>query len=172
MTSRPPIRNAIQDLVLPLAVVVLTALQAVPSIFEAWGNDVYAHGAPLACVIWLAPQVWWRMINRHAPAQPRLIWLGLALLLCVIGTMTELRVLQHLALACSITGAFGWRFFGFVTNATALAWLPASGWFLSHWKSSGLVGWERPVFAFILAIFLLARVSYASRASHANSPKP
>ena len=172
MTLCPSTRQALQALALPLAVLALTAWQALPSLTEAWGNDLYARGAPLACAVWLALQVWWRFKNRRTPAPPNLIWLGLALLLCVAGVMTELRVLQHLALACALVGAFGWRCGGLVALATALAWLPASGWFLSHWKCAGLVGWERPAFASSLAVFLLACARFTPSPAHYKPSKP
>ena len=172
MTPRPLTRNALQAMALPLAVVALTVWQALPSLNEAWRDDLYSRGAPLACAIWLAPQVWWQIKNRHSPAPPGLAWIGLALLLCVTGAITELRVLQHLALASALTGAFGWRFSGLVTLATALAWIPATGWFLSHFKCAGLVGWERPAFASTLTICLLVRARFTRHASHATAPKP
>ncbi|MEI7911816.1 MAG: hypothetical protein WCK77_19465 [Verrucomicrobiota bacterium] len=169
MTSVPPTRNAQHGMALPLTVLALTAWQALPTLAAAWHNDLYARGAALAGVIWLAPQGWWWFKQRHCPAPPNLTWLAVALVLCATGTVTELRVCEHLALATAFAGAFGWRFVGFVTTATALAWLPASGWFLSHWTTAGLVGWERPVLASSLALFLLVR----GRFTHpATQPTP
>ncbi len=169
MTPSPPTRNLLQSFTLPIAVLALSAWQALPTITEAWRYDLYARGAPLACAIWLIPQIWWRFSFRHTPIAPRAAWLGLAMLLCIAGAMTELRVLQHLALASALAGTFGWRFSGFVTIATALTWLPASGWFMSHWKNAGLVGWERPVLASSLGVFLLVRARCKRQSFHANS---
>ncbi|MEI7954112.1 MAG: hypothetical protein WCJ66_02970 [Verrucomicrobiota bacterium] len=172
MTLIFPTRNLLQSLTLPIAVLALSAWQALPTITEAWSSDLYARGAPLACAIWLIPQIWWRVSYRHSPIAPRTAWLGLAVLLCIAGAMTELRVVQHLALACALAGTFGWRFSGFVTIATSLAWLPASGWFVSHWKNAGLAGWERPVLASSLGVFLLVRARCKRQSFHVNSHQP
>lgn len=64
-------------------------------------------------------------------------------------------VLQHLALAAAVPGLLGLRLGGLIAFTAAAAWLPASGWFLSQWKVSGFVGWERPAFAVVMALPLL-----------------
>ncbi|MEI6674116.1 MAG: hypothetical protein WCO57_02955, partial [Verrucomicrobiota bacterium] len=57
------------------------------------------------------------------------------------------------------------------TTLAALAWLPASGWFLSHWKTGGLGGWERPALAAMMALLLLTLSrAPASSTPHALAP--
>jgi hypothetical protein len=163
-------------LILPLAVLGLAAWHALPSLAEAWSDDLYARGAPLACGIWLAPQGWLFLKHRKFPATACLTWLALSLLLSVGGAMTGLRVLHHLALATAVPGVGGLRLAGLATTAAAPAWLPATGWFLSHWKSGGLAGWERPAFAASMALVLLGLTRLTHKPSHAtprsNLPNP
>ena len=172
MTPVPPTRKPLQAMALPLAVLALTAWQALPTIFAAWGNDLYARGAPLACAIWLAPQAWWQFKLRPAPAPPCLAWLGLALALCAAGTVTELHAFQHLALVAALAGVLGWRLGGALTSAAAVAWLPASGWFLSHWKTAGLAGWERPALASSLAVCLVLGARFVPASPTVKPPNP
>jgi hypothetical protein len=168
MNAESHTRTGSLGLALPLAVLGLAAWHALPTLSEAWGNDLYARGAALACGIWLAPQGWLLFQNRKSPTLPSLAWLAVCLLLCAAGTMTGLRVLHHLALATAVPGVLGLRLGGLVTTAAAPAWLPASGWFLSHWKSGGLVGWERPAFAASMAVLLLVLVRHSPKPPHSE----
>ncbi|MEI6654176.1 MAG: hypothetical protein WCP45_05355 [Verrucomicrobiota bacterium] len=59
-----------------------------------------------------------------------------------------------------------------VAVVAALAWLPASGWFLSHWQVGGLSGWERPVVASLMAFFLLALSRVSHCPPHSSPPAP
>ena len=157
---------------LPLAVLGLAAWQALPTLVEAWGNDLYTRGAPLAFGLWLAPQGWVFFQQRHLAPKPCLAWLGISLLLCTAGSMTSLRVLHHLALATALPGLLGLGLAGCVTTAAAAAWLPATGWLLSHWKTGGLAGWERPAFASIMALVLLACSRFCLPHPHSAPPAP
>jgi hypothetical protein len=150
----------------------LTAWKAFPTLAEAWQHDLYARGAPLAFAIWLATQAWLFFKNRGQSTDQGIAWLGFSLLLCAAGSLSGLRVLHHLALATAVPGLLGLRFAGLATTAAALAWLPASGWFISHWKSGGLTGWERPVFVTFLSIILLVRFQTAPKTLHSNLPQP
>lgn len=170
--KEPPSPSGIAGLALPLAVLGLTAWVAFPTLAEAWQHDLYARGAPLAFAIWLATQGWLFFKNRsHATAQS-MAWLGLALFLCMAGSLSGLRVLHHLALATAVPGLLGLKFAGLTTTAASLAWLPATGWFISHWKSGGLSGWERPVVVAILSIILLASVRTTANPPPSNQPQP
>lgn len=99
-------------------------------------------------------------------------WLGLSLFLCMAGSLSGLRVLHHLALATAVPGLLGLKFAGLVTTAASLAWLPATGWFISHWKSGGLSGWERPVVVAIFSLILLASVRTTPNPPPPNHPHP
>jgi hypothetical protein len=155
----PAQRSSFSGIALPLATSALAAWQAVPSLIEAWRTDLYSRGAPLAFFIWLVPLAIVFFKQRAAPGPG---WIGLSLLLCAAGSMAGVNLLQHLALATAVAGLSGLRFYGFVTTAASAAWLPASGWFLSHMKSGGFAGWERPVFAVLMALVVVAATSKPS----------
>ena len=142
-------------MVLPLAILGIAVCNALPSLIEAWRVDLYAHGAAIAFMIWLIPSAW-RFLKQRQFTRPCLVWLAIALVLGTAGSMSDLRVLHHLALATAVAGAFGWRTSGILLLAAAATWLPATGWLLSHWLSGGLAGWERPLSAILLSILLLA----------------
>ncbi len=168
---------------LPLAMLGLAVWQAFPTLIEAWSHDLYARGAPLAFAIWIATQGWLFFKNRHLPAPASVAWLAASMMLCTAGAMSGLRVLHHLALACAVAGLPGRHARATVaplftpaaaltkltilgiTAVTVLAWLPASGWLLSHWRAGGLGGWERPALAALMALFLLTL-------SRASAPPP
>ncbi len=150
MKPSPP--SSFSGIALPLATSALAAWQAVPSLIEAWRTDLYSRGAPLAFFIWLVPL---SIVFFKQRATPGLAWIGLSLFLCAAGSMGGVNLLLHLALATAVTGLSGLRLSGIVTTMAAAAWLPASGWFLSHLKSGGLAGWERPVFAALVALLIV-----------------
>ena len=156
MNSTHPSPTASFGFALPLAVLGLTLYNALPSLAEAWAHDIYSRGALPAFVIWLAAPVG-LFFQRRPFSKPCMVWLAISVALGVAGSLSDLRVLHHLALATAIPGVFGLRVSGLVLVAAAPTWLPASGWlFLSHWKAGGLIGWERPVCSAILAVLLLA----------------
>ena len=163
---RPPAK--LQQLALPLAVLGLATWNALPTLVEAWQCDLYARGAPLAFAIWLAPQAWLVGNGRHSPLRPGLAWMVVSLILGVVGSMSGLRVLHHLAFAAAVPGVLGLRAAGLLVLAAAPAWLPATGWFVSHLKAGGLAGWERPAYAALAAVFLLVFTRRSANALHAN----
>ena len=158
-------------LALPLAILGIAACNALPSLAEAWRVDLYARGAAIAFAIWLIPSAW-RIFQQRGFAKPCLVWLALALVLGTAGSMSDLRVLHHLALATAVAGAFGWRSPGLVLLVAAVTWLPATGWFLSHLMSGGLAGWERPLGSTLLSILLLAITLPSHTQLLPNPPKP
>ena len=164
----PPAK--LHELALPLAVLGLAAWNALPTLVEAWQCDLYARGAALAFGIWLIPQGWLVIKGRHTPFHPCLAWIAVSLVLGVAGSMSGLRVLHHLAFAIAVPGVLGLRTSGLLVIAAAPAWLPATGWFVSHWKAGGLAGWERPAYSTILAIFLLVFSHRRAKDIHANLP--
>ena len=151
---------------MPAAVLVLTSWHALPSLFAAWGNDLYARGAALGFALWLAILV--LVVFKQAPAAPSTAWMLVALALCAAGSMGSLRVLQHLALAAAVAAFPGGFARGWIIVLAALAWLPASGWFLSHLKTGGLGVWERPLAALVVCAPLLASL----RHPRSSSPQP
>jgi hypothetical protein len=155
---------------LPLAVLGLTAWHALPTLVQAWGSDLYAAGAPLAFGLWLASQGWLYFKHRSLAAHPCMVLLVVSLLLCAAGSMCGLRVLQHLALATAVPALSGWKPGACVTMVAAPAWLPATGWFLSHWKSGGLAAWERPAFAGLMALLLVVLARFCDPPSHPQPP--
>ncbi len=150
MKPSPP--SSFSAIALPLATSALAAWQAVPSLIEGWRTDLYSRGAPLAFLIWLVPLA---IVFFKQRAAPGLGWIGLSLFLCAAGSMGGVNLILHLALATALAGLSGLRLSGIVTTMAAAAWLPASGWFLSHLKSGGLAGWERPVFAALVALLIV-----------------
>lgn len=150
---KPPTPSSPPGIALPLATSALAAWQAVPSLIDGWRTDLYSRGAPLAFLIWLVPLA---IVFFKQRAAPGLGWIGLSLFLCAAGSMGEVNLLLHLALATAIAGLSGLALSGFVATLAAAAWLPASGWFLSHLKSGGLAGWERPVFAALVALLIVS----------------
>jgi hypothetical protein len=119
---------------LPLAVLGLAAWQGAAGLVAAWGNDLYARGAPWAFGLWLATAVLAR--PRGSESRP-LVWVAVSLLCCVAASISGLQVMNHLALAIAV-------------------WLPASGWFISRWITGGLSGWERPLAALACGFAILA----------------
>ncbi len=162
----------IRGLALPLATLGLCAWHALPSLAAAWGNDLYSRGAVAAFVIWLASHY---VISRHSALRTNSnhAWIIVSLLLCIAGSMCELRALQHLALAAAVPGVFGLGFTGIPLLAAAATWMPASGWFISHMKAGGLIGWERPAAAAISALayaFLIRRFRASQVHQSLNKP--
>ena len=155
ITTRTPAASA-SVMALPVATLALAIWQAVPALVEAWQDDLYARGAPLAFVIWLGLFALYFLRIRERILTPRTEWIAVSLFLCAAGSMSGLRVLQHLALAAAIPGLLGLRFTGFIAVASAVTWLPASGWFLSHWQAGGLLGWERPLLSLLTGAVLIA----------------
>ncbi len=145
-------------LALPAGVLALTAWKAYGPMMIACRDDIYANGVPLALAVWLLPQAW--IFHRDRGKEPSSIsplLLGGALLLCVAGSMSSLRILVNLALACAVPGFFrlGWST-AIPTLLFAPVWLPATGWFISKVKTGGLDGWERPLAALAGSLLVLA----------------
>lgn len=171
MNPAPRSTTSTLGLALPLAILGIAACNALPSFTEACRHDLYAHGAAVAFAIWLAPSLW-RILMQRASIRPCLLWLVLALVLGTAGSMSDLRILHHLALAAAVAGAFGWRTSGLLILAASATWLPATGWILSHWMSGGLTGWERPLGATLLSILLLALTRSPHTQPLQNHPEP
>lgn len=156
-------------MMLPLAVVGLSLWHAFPSLFEAWSVDLYARGAASAFVIWLAilgiPSICKKMLH-----EPFLAWSAISLVLIALGAMTEIRAVHHLALAFAVTGTMGLKISGLLSVAAAITWMPAAGWVISHWKTDGLVGWERPTIAlFMISPLAVISCRSSQRAKSRNS---
>lgn len=108
----------------------------------AWRHSPFDRLGWLALGIWLAPTLVSAFRYRAVEPLPLkrrdalLCWL--ALLVCLIGILTDMHCLKHaaLALACAaITPAF--RFWG-LWFALSLAWMPALGWLLGGIPSLGV----------------------------------
>ena len=115
-----------------------------PSLLEAWSHDSYSRGGPAAFGIWILVLAGVFLLPRGNGNCHGVSWIMIAAACCAAGSMADLRVLHHLALACSLTGLAGMGLSGLLSVAAALAWMPAAGWFLSRFFPGGLVGWERP----------------------------
>ncbi len=156
MKSIPPISDAFKDLLPGLFLSILTAVLALPSLWDAWQNDLYAYGGFIAFLVWLSSlgmASFWRC---HVRRDRSTFWIILAALLCMAGSMTSLRVCHHLALACALSGLARPPRQGWLAAAAALSWLPASGWLISRVSVGGLAGWERPTLAAMTAIIWLS----------------
>lgn len=142
-----------------LGISVLAAYLSAPSLLEAWQHDGYSRGGLAAFGIWFLVLAGVRFLPNANSHRHAVLWTVLAALCCAAGSMADLRVLYHLGLACALTGFAGFGSSGVMAVALAVAWMPATGWFLSRVFSGGLVGWERP--AAVLAgflVFLIAAV--------------
>lgn len=154
---------------MPAAVVALASYHALPTLLAAWGSDLYCRGAPLSFAIWLA-LLGVVVFKQTTPTQASTVWILVSLGLCVAGAMGGLRVFHHLALAASVVAFLGTFAQGLLGMIAAVAWLPASGWFLSHLKMGGLSGWERSLTALLLCLPLLVFLRYSRRlATHTTS---
>lgn len=158
-----PSKSELHGLALPLAVLALAAWNAVPPLIGAWRDDLYARGALPAFGIWLAVPVWLFFRKRPFAVHPCFFWLVLALLFSMAGSMTGLRVLHHLSLTVAVPGLVGLRIGGIATALAALAWLPVTGWLLSHYIAGGLAGWERPLYASIMGLLFFGFTRMVAR---------
>ena len=144
-----------KDLLPGLFLSILSAVLALPSLWDAWQNDRYATGGLIAFLIWLSSLVIASYWLRRVRGDRSTFWIILAALLCMAGSMTSLRVCHHLALACALSGLAVTTKHGWLAAAVALSWLPASGWLISRVFVGGLAGWERPTLAATIAIIWL-----------------
>lgn len=172
MTTNAQSPPARRGLLLPLAVLALAAWYALPSLSDAWRNDLYSRGGLLAFLIWLMPQGYILGKSLRSNNNASLAWSAIALFLSATGAMSDLNILQQLALAAAVPGVLGVRWLGLTTSAAALGWLPATGWLLSHWHVGGLGGWERPAFAALLALLLMMQFRLACQPTPTPQPQP
>jgi hypothetical protein len=142
----------------------LSCVLALPSLWQAWCDDRYSVGGGIAFLLWLV-SLWLAADPLHRRARQRVMpWIVLATLLCMLGSMTSLRICHHLALATAfgslvVPALLRWLLTGF-----ALCWIPATGWILSRFTLGGLNGWERPALAsisIILSLYLVRRMKKA-----------
>lgn len=144
-----------------IAILLIAAYLSTPSLLEAWRHDGYSRGGPAAFGIWLSALAGFRFLPRSNGRRHPVIWTVLAASCCAAGSMTDLRVVCHFGLACALTGIAGFGISGVMALALGLAWMPATGWFLSGAFTGGLVGWERP--AAVLAGSFVCMITAACR---------
>jgi hypothetical protein len=132
---------------------VLSAVLALESLWNAWWHDPYSAGGFLAFLIWLSLL---GIASYRLGGQGNTFCVVLSALLCIVGSITSLRVCHHLAFACALCGLAVPIKYGWLAAVAALSWLPATGWFVSRFFAGGLAGWERPTACIILAsVFII-----------------
>lgn len=139
------------SLILPAATMILCSSLAIPSLLAASQNDLYSKGSILAFIIWLLPQIFLFIKKIDKTKRHSNFWIIMSLGLSILSTITQLRVISHLAMAASITGFCGNRYSGLLTFGASIAWFPAAGWIASRFVTGGLAGWERPLFCAIIS---------------------
>ncbi len=134
---------------------ILNAVLALPSLWSAWWHDLYAAGGFSAFLIWISSIVIASYRLRHLGWSRNTFWIVFSALLCIVGSMTSLRVCHHLALACALCGFITSTKQVWLLAVAALSWLPASGWLISRFSVGGIAGWERPILSTIASMVLL-----------------
>jgi hypothetical protein len=98
----------------------------------SWLHAPAARYAWIAFLIWIMPVVWHLVecvtSNEDKGYQP--IFLGLAVVITLAGTLGSLNALKHVGLAFAIAGMLPFRLENLLWLVTAVAWLPASGYAL------------------------------------------
>lgn len=140
---------------LSMAVLVLSAYLALPSLVDAWRHDLYSRGGAAAFAVWITALIAsWFPLRRKAGVAST-IWPVCAALLCALGSMSSLRVLYHAALVVALVSCPRLAVRpGMLAALGALAWLPSAGWIISRFQAGGLAGWERPMMAGMFCILL------------------
>jgi hypothetical protein len=132
------------------AVAALTALGA-GNLLNAWRHSPYDAWGWVALLVWLAP-----LGRRHGAGEPLLLWSYAGLALALLGQLVEMNTLKYAGFATAVA-AFApmrsWR--GWVWWITASAWLPALGWAVAPYLSSGAVPWLRTFLAGLGAVTAL-----------------
>jgi len=140
---------------LPIAVCVIALARTVPSLMEAWRVDLYARGAWIAFFIWVGMQAYARLTSPRRHEKETAWWLGAALAAGCLGAVSDFNVYNHISLCFAITALFSVGWTSAICVVAAGAWIPASGWAISHFWNGGFQGWERPLAALVFAgIFL------------------
>lgn len=157
MSSAPPTpdQKTGVGIALPITVCVVTLARAMPSILEAWRIDLYARGAWIAFIIWVAVQAYARFTSPRRHEQETAWWLAAALAAGCLGALCNMRVFDSISLSFAITGLFSVGWTSTICVAAAATWIPATGWLISHFWNGGLSGWERPLAALVFSALFI-----------------
>ena len=163
MSSKPRSNPRGIGMALPLITLALVSWQAYPPLVYAWRNDLYSRGAGIAFLIWLIAQLIIAFRLHGGKVRTSGLCTAIAIGLCAGSAVSGLNVLNQLALAFAFPGVFGLRYMGVCVAAASVAWLPATGWFMSSFKSGGFAGWERPFASAVLGLALLLAALFAAK---------
>lgn len=147
--------NSHEGLLPAIFLSILSAVLALPSLWDAWRNDLYSTGGLTAFIIWLTSLGFISWFQRKTATPHSVTWVALSGLLCMAGSITSLNICHHLAFVAAICGLTIRTPLACVAALGGLTWLPACGWLVSRISSGGLAGWERPTFAAITILVLI-----------------
>lgn len=152
-----------------LFLAILSAALALPSLWHAWWHDPYSSGGFAAFVLWLAALGIAGHRLRRSSANHVLLWIVVAAFLCVVGSMTSLRICHHLAFAVALGAlAVPAKCSGMFVLA-GLSWMPATGWLISRFLVGGMAGWERPLMASSAAALAIICLHHFSKPTNSNA---
>ena len=99
------------------------------SLIAAWQHSPFDRADVLAWLTWMVPVV----LGLFGTTEPRMVWLGAALVLTFSGLLLDLNLLSHLALAAACAGLTAPRRSFWVWLPMALTWMPLFGYFFSKY---------------------------------------
>lgn len=127
-----------------------SAYLSLPTLIDAWQNDRYSRGGMAAFGLWLLGLAFVSYRSRLSTHRPSVVWLLGAMACCALGGMFSVNLLYHAGFALACMAWLLPYYFGVLIFLGTLAWLPATGWFVSRVMAGGFVGWERPVMVLVV----------------------
>lgn len=106
-----------KNLVPALAIVAYCVFSALP-LFQTWWNFPTEKFSWLGFIIWLVP------LGLARAKQPSVLFLCLALVATLLGTLGSLNVLKYVGLACALASFVRWSWAFPLWLLSALVWMP------------------------------------------------
>lgn len=137
---------------LAAAFVLLASLVQSRELLDAWSHDPGSAYGLAAFSIWLFCLMVPIIFGASFRANQR--WVGAAALFLVIGTLSGIALVHHLAVAASLSSFVRKRLDRWIVFCAAISWIPALGW-VSHTLAGGFPGLLRLIPALGCLILLV-----------------